>query len=296
VSAAEVLHALGGLAARQALIDKTSRADVDRALRRGDIVVVARGRYALPSVAGASAVAHALSGVLSHTSAALHHGWEVKAPPEKPHVMVPRKRRVSAEARRVAEVHFGDLFAEDVADGIATGVELTLIHCLRALPDDEALAVADSGLRHGVPPATLRRVAMAVTGPGSAKVRRIAGQARAEAANPFESCLRSIALTVSGLSVQPQVWLPGLHMRSDLVDRDRKVVLEADSFEWHGDRAALRRDARRYNAMVVDGWLVLRFAWEDVMFHPEYVREVLVGVAELVHRQAQPCCLHRCAA
>jgi hypothetical protein len=48
--------------------------------------------------------------------------------------------------------------------------------------------------------------------------------------------------------------------------------------------------------MVVDGWLVLRFAWEDVMFHPEYVRQVLVEVAALVQRQAQPCCHHRCPA
>lgn len=258
--------------------------------------MVARGRYAVPSVEAAPAVAHALSGVLSLSSAALHHGWEVKFVPERPHVIVPRKRRVDAEARRMAQVHFGDLFAGDVTDGVATSVELTLIQCLRTLPDDEALSVADSALRHDVPPAVLRRVAMAVTGPGSAKVRRIAGQARAEAANPFESCLRSIALTVPGLTVQPQVWLPGLGMRSDLVDRDRKVVLEADSFEWHGDRAALRRDARRYNLMVIDGWLVLRFAWEDVMFDPEYVRQVLVGVAALVHRQAQPCCRHRCAA
>lgn len=296
MSAAEVLHALGGLADRRVLVEKTSRADVDRALRRGEIAVVARGRYALPSVADAPSVAHALSGVLSLASAALHHGWEVKLVPERPQVMVPRKRRVSPAARRMAEVHYGDLLAGDVVDGIATSAELTLTHCLRALPDDEALAVADSALRSGVPPATLRRVAMAVSGPGSAKVRRIAGQARAEAANPFESCLRSIALTVPDLSVQPQVWLPGLRMRADLVDRDRKVVLEADSFEWHGNRAALRRDARRYNAMVVDGWPVLRFAWEDVMFHPEYVRQVLVEVAALVQRQAQPCCRHRCPA
>ena len=56
------------------------------------------------------------------------------------------------------------------------------------------------------------------------------------------------------------------------------MILEADSFEWHGDRAALRRDARRYNLLVVDGWIVLRFAWEDVMFDPAYVREVLVAV------------------
>lgn len=57
-----------------------------------------------------------------------------------------------------------------------------------------------------------------------------------------------------------------------------QVVLEADSFEWHGDRGALHRDAHRYNALVAAGWLVLRFSWEEVMFHPERVRTVLEAV------------------
>jgi hypothetical protein len=34
---------------------------------------------------------------------------------------------------------------------------------------------------------------------------------------------------------------------------------------------------------------VLRFAWEDVMFHPEYVRECLVEAAALIAaEQAEP--------
>ena len=53
------------------------------------------------------------------------------------------------------------------------------------------------------------------------------------------------------------------------------IVLEADSFEWHGGREQLVRDARRYNDLAVDGWLVLRFSYEDVMFRPGRVAEVL---------------------
>jgi very-short-patch-repair endonuclease len=270
--------------------------DVDRALRDGEIVAVARGRYALPRVAEASSVAHELSGLLGYTSAALHHGWEVKQVPERPHVIVPRKRRPPRGAHHRAHIHYADVMPDDVTDGIATGVELTLMQCLRSLPEDEALSVADSALRHGVPPATLRRVSLMASGPGSARVRRIAAQARAEAANPFESCLRYIASTVPGLSVIPQVWLPGLDFRPDLVDEDLGIVVEAESFGWHGDRASLKRDARRYNAIIVNGWLVLRFAWEDVMFHPDYVRAVLVRAVALVAKQAQPCCDHRCSA
>ena len=100
------------------------------------------------------------------------------------------------------------------------------------------------------------------------------------AANPFESVLRALAIE-AGLSVTPQVVvaLPDGDRRPDLLDRERRLVLEADSFLWHGSRRALRRDARRYNAFVVAGWLVLRFAWEDVMHDQAYVLAVLRSFA-----------------
>lgn len=98
--------------------------------------------------------------------------------------------------------------------------------------------------------------------------------ADARADNPFESVLRAIALGVPDLSVEPQVWIEGIG-RPDLVDVARRLVLEADSFEFHGRRAALTHDCERYNALVADGWRVLRFAWEHVMFQPAYVRGVL---------------------
>ena len=190
-------------------------------------------------------------------------------------------------------VHYSDLTRDEVTDCIATNPEVTLLQSLRGLPEDEALVIADSALRHGLAPGVLRRVSAMACGPGAAKVRRVAGRANGDAANPFESCLRHVALGVDGLKVRPQRTLPGLNVRPDLVDEDLGVVLEADSFEWHGDRAALRRDARRYNLMVVHGWWVLRFAWEDVMFDQEYVHSVLVSVVQLAQKRAQPCCSHR---
>jgi very-short-patch-repair endonuclease len=94
------------------------------------------------------------------------------------------------------------------------------------------------------------------------------------AANPFESVLRAIALEVPGLVVRPQVWIDPIG-RPDLVDEASGLVLEADSFEFHGRRRRLKSDAERYNAIVVAGWRVLRFSWEHVMFEPVYVRQVL---------------------
>lgn len=133
-------------------------------------------------------------------------------------------------------------------------------------------------------------------GPGSVLARRVVDCADGRAANAFESALRAIALSVDGLDVEPQVPIRvGQQFlgRPDLVDERLGIVLEADSFEWHGDRAALGRDARRYNRLSVNGWLVLRFTWEDVMFHPDEVAVVLrAAVAE---RTERPCGCGRAA-
>lgn len=91
--------------------------------------------------------------------------------------------------------------------GPATAPELTVLQCARSLPFDEALAVADSALRHGLPPSALRRIAATVQGPGTPRVRRVCGEASALAANPLESVLRAIALDVPGLCAQPQRWI-----------------------------------------------------------------------------------------
>jgi very-short-patch-repair endonuclease len=131
-----------------------------------------------------------------------------------------------------------------------------------------------------------------VRGPGAPRVRRVCAEATKEAANPFESVLRAIALEVPDLHVRPQLRIAP-SVRPDLVDADLRIVLEADSFAWHGSRAALRQDAKRYNLMVMDGWIVLRFAWEDVMFDPGYVSRVLKSVVSLAQGQGKvrcPCC------
>lgn len=291
VSILEALTTAGGVATRARLIELTSRAEVDRALRSGEVVAIARGRYALPVVDAALAAAHRLSGTVSYRSAALVWNWAVKSPPEAPEVTVPKSRRVTEAQASGVVLHRADLGSDDVSDGV-TGRDRTLLDCLRTLPFDEGLAVADSALREGFPPGRLQAIARDAAGPGSRAVRRVAAEATGDAANPFESALRAIALGVPGMSVRPQVAIydPRFLGRPDLVDECLRIVLEADSFEWHGGRQALCDDARRYNRFVVRGWLVLRFSWEDVMFHADEVRRVLeAAVAERTEQRCPGC-------
>lgn len=267
----------GGFSSRAALIQATSRADVDGALRRGEIVRVGLGRYAFAESESAAQTAHATTSVLCLTSAALHHGWPVKTTPTIPHLSIGRHRKVPPGREHVGVWHYADLGPDDIVDGVATSREITLAQCLRCLPDDEALCVADSALRAGEH-ATLARVLASARGAGRAKMFRIGGEASEAAANPFESCLRAISLTVPGVRFRPQFVIDDsvVWARVDLADPELGLIVEADSFEFHANREGFRKDVRRYTLLTSAGWIVLRFTWEDVMLRPRWVRETLV--------------------
>src|SRR3954469_4740436 len=89
--------------------------------------------------------------------------------------------------------------------------------------------------------------------------------------------LRSLCLQVEGLTVETQhvVKGRGFFAQVDLANRCLRIVIEAEGFENHGTRAALKREVPRYPRMAGRGWVVLRFTWDEVMFEPGYVRAAL---------------------
>ena len=273
------LTRLGGCATWGQLVTMCTHHALKKAVLRGDIVRLARGRYALPLVLTHRRDAHRLGATLSHLSAAAVHSWPVKSPPDRPWVTVRRKRHLASELRRGVHVSWRDLAPDEVVDGVTTPLR-TVIDCAIRLPFDEALAVADSALRSG----TVRRqelidAAATVRGPGASQARRVAAAADDRAANPFESVLRAICLDIPGLDVTPQsqVTGDGIWAVVDLADERLRLVIEAEGFEFHGTRRGLVRDCRRYTEITVVGWSVLRFTWEDVMFRAAWVRWAITG-------------------
>lgn len=275
----EAIARLGGTATRAAVRQLVSARSLKRAVDEGRVVRDGLGRYSLRAIGAHLQTANALAGTASHLSAAQYWGWELKTSPPQPHVTVPRKRKVEPRRREGVVLHWAELRPEDVRPPGVTSPTRTLVDCLTTCPFDEALAVADSALRNGaVTPLVLRELTTGLGGRGSGTARRISALADGRAANPFESVLRAIALEVPRLTVVPQQQIG--EFRPDLVDTRNRLVLEADSHTWHSSRAALRRDCRRYNTLTLQGWTVLRFTWEDVMFHPEVVRADLERFAE----------------
>jgi very-short-patch-repair endonuclease len=155
----------------------------------------------------------------------------------------------------------------------------TVLDCASTMSFPEALAIADSALGRGLlTPDQL--VAGALNSPtyGRARRVRVASAADPKAANAFESCLRGVVLDagVTGFQPQLEIQLTRRRVRVDLGDRVCRLVLEADSYEHHGSREALVRDCERYDELVREGWRVLRFSWEHVMFRREWVAETVV--------------------
>jgi very-short-patch-repair endonuclease len=277
MDAVAALRHLGGVGTAGQIVRLSSRRRLRASIRAGAVIRVARARYALSDTLHHRKAAARLSGVTSHLSAAQHWGWEVKEPPARPWVTVPRNRQVAAAARATTEIVYADLGDDEVVDGVTSKLR-TVMDCARRLPFNEALAVADSALRAGdVAHGDLAAAAAMARGNGATQVRQVAREADARAANPFESVLRAIVLEFPQLEVVPQAPVPtsGLTYHPDLVDEGHRLVLEAESWSWHADQQTHSRDCVRFTLLSVAGWTVLRFTWPQVMHSPSYVRAVL---------------------
>lgn len=272
----------GRVASWGSLLRVAGRGALERAIAGGEVVRLARGVCALAGAPPAVLAAGAVHGVVSHASAAQLWMVDPLHRPIRACVTVPRRahRRCPPGTR----LHYADLRPDEI-DGPVTTPLRTVLDCARSMPFAEALGVADGFLRRGlVDRAELRSTAAGLRGAGRVRVAEVARAADPRSDNPFESALRAVVLTCGAGSFVPQVPLlvPPLGLvRPDLVDEGRCVVLEADSFAWHGSRPALVRDCERYDALVVAGFAVLRFSWEQVVGRPD---EVAAAVRAVVAR------------
>ncbi len=281
---------LGGVCDRATLVRLRSANEVDAALRGGVLERDARGRYSLATTPAGLRTANRVAGTLSHRSAAHYWGWAQKSPPPLPEITFPRTRRVDRSLRDLLVPHWSDLEGDDV-EGRVTSQARTLVDCMRNLPWDEAVAIVNSAISaDDFTQAEIQLIAEQTRGRGRRRIREVAAAVTGQCANPFEAVLYAQALLVPGLKAVPQLGIVVTRdkrtLHPDVGDPVLKTAIEAESFEWHGETAQLTRDCRRYNELVLLGWLVIRFSWWQVMHEPAYVQRVLVDVVELLTRHA----------
>jgi len=226
------------------------------------------------------AAAVSLDAVVSGTSAALLWGLELAATPERLCVTVgrdrSRARRDGVHVRR-ADLADGDWLRRD---GLrVTTVLRTVLDLCRSLPLAQAVAATDSALRRALVTVVDLRGALCrlPSGRGRDLVARVLALADPACGSVLESLLR-VLLHERGLP-SPRTQLVvrrrsgGLIGRVDFAWPDVGLVVEADGFAFHADRRRYRNDRRRANALVLAGWRLLRFSWEDVVQHLDHVVE-----------------------
>lgn len=69
----------------------------------------------------------------------------------------------------------------------------------------------------------------------------------------------------------------------DFAHEGLRIAIEVDGRAFHSDRQAFERDRERQNALVLGGWMVLRFTWEQITERPE---EVIAAVQAAVAQRA----------
>ncbi|MFC5063924.1 DUF559 domain-containing protein [Actinomycetospora atypica] len=100
------------------------------------------------------------------------------------------------------------------------------------------------------------------------------GGARSEAERSAHRRLTTAGL--SGWHADHEVWLPGFGRAVlDVAFVEQKVLVEIDGWAYHRGLRAFLRDARRQNALVLGGWIVIRTNWFELREDPQqFVRNV----------------------
>lgn len=163
-----------------------------------------------------------------------------------------------------------------------------LIDCLTVLPAGLGADLLDAALqKRYVSPVELTRDITGRLGKGRlnsaglrALLERATSGSRSEAEHRMARLLRR-----SGTGP----WVPNhpLHGSNgrvvaelDFAHLGLRIAIEVDGRAFHSDRRSFEGDRWRQNALSVDGWLVLRFTWEQIVNRPdEVVAVILAAVA-----------------
>ncbi len=246
-----------------------SRRQIDRHVARGELLRLRTGVISLPDARPDYVAAVLNNGRLTCVSAAATYDLWTVTPANSLHLSCRHGHGAGYTNHRERTVPPHPRVP-------LVGLVDVLIHALRCLPPLEAAVMVECALRRGD---TIRSFLLdRLPGDRNAPARAAVGLVTCAAESPLEVVARVLFIN-AGFHVETQVPLAGVGRVDFLLEGF--LVVEVDGAAFHSDRRALRRDLRRNNGAIVGGYLVLRYSYEDIMFHPEEVlreiRQVLSG-------------------
>ena len=170
-----------------------------------------------------------------------------------------------------------------VVDGLpCTSLERTVVDCCLMMNYRQSLIIVDHALRKGASASKLWETCGSLTGrPGVAALRRALENADPRSESPGETLTRDL---ITRLRIEPpelQVEVPTSEgtYRIDLAWRERKLALEFDGkvkyFDYAPTDEVIYKERQRENALVEQGWKVIRIKWRDLFNEQEFKTRVL---------------------
>lgn len=217
------------------------------------------------------------------------------------------------EVRRLGKPEHHELLVCRARAPLVAGAEVALTRCLpagdvevvNAVPtlavprlavelsrilEDTAFVAALDDLLAGVDDRTRRCVhhRARVLSRGRPECKRVVELTCPDAAEHFNSWLeRHVDAVLDSADLVPHCW--NLEIRDaagdligigDAVWLAQRVVVELDGLRFHTTPAQLRADRRKDRRLAMNGWLVLRYTWLDVVERPhEVVSEIAAALA-----------------
>lgn len=267
---------------RQAIAMGLSPKEIEGGARAGSWQRLYRGVYRMGGAPAtevqalhAAVLAGGPAAVASHRGAA----WlwalldemrrEIAGPQRAPGAGIVAYRRVAADIRPV------------LRRGVPSTDPLRTVMDLASVGDETAVEMAlDRGIYRGLFTATAveaeleRRAGRGVHGVvllRSCLGRRLERQG--ERPSPLEAAMDRLIARHGLPRPQRQYCLAGTRYRLDYAWPAARVLVEVDGYESHAGLGAFCHDRERQNALVLAGWTVLRFTWDDVRRRPAHVAE-----------------------
>jgi hypothetical protein len=294
-------RAIGELAGRQATIvsraqllglGATSRT-IGAALERGRLHRIHGGVYSLvaprarPPLAAewAAVLACGPHAVLSHRTAAVLHGLPVEASAVVEITLRPGvgrgRTRSGLRAHRTSSLRRGEVIR--LRGLLVTSIPRVVIDLAAELDDEPLARCVDRALTRTSRAKLTAALDQHARWPGTARLRAMLDPVRPSADTWSVAEARLLALIGRAGLPLPEANVRAGEFVPDLLWRAQSLIVEFDSWSFHGGPRSFERDRARHNAFEAQGYRVIHVTWQQLTRQPE---KVLVWIATALARSA----------
>jgi very-short-patch-repair endonuclease len=206
--------------------------------------------------------------------------WSIDVPWPQPFILVPATSRREPDGITVRRGAVAD--ADTVLrDGVLlTSRPRTIVDCLCVVSHRTGVDLLDRALqkRWLTFDDLVMRTQRLVGRPGAARLVRHIRVARPGTRSEAERTMASLLREAGMTGWRANVALDGVGVL-DFAFVAQRVAIEIDGRAWHSAGDRFQADRSRQNRLVLLGWTVLRFTWEDLVERPdEVIRQVRIAL------------------